>query len=100
MPIAMRPNLATASSHTLLSSTSNTPLLPWRRQAGWRLPTAFVLLLLSLACVATSVIGGAAGLSFERRVEYQRRIEQVYWKHRTATQTSGQPTPFSEAMPD
>ncbi|CAN5520558.1 hypothetical protein BH20VER1_BH20VER1_16580 [soil metagenome] len=43
-----------------------------------------------------------ATISLEQRVEYQRRIEEVHWRHRTATQAStGQSvTPFAEAMPE
>jgi N-acetylneuraminic acid mutarotase len=42
-----------------------------------------------------------ASVSFEDRVAYQRRIEEVYWRHRSSTQAPEQPvTPFAEAMPD
>src|SRR6187397_2170299 len=65
-----------ASFHRVSTSywRSFAPLRRARRMAGaLRFPAALILLLLSLVCAGKSVFGGGGwGLSFERRVEYQR----------------------------
>ena len=42
------------------------------RKSHWLIACAFMILFVSLA---------HAGLSFEDRVIYQTRIEQIYWNH-------------------
>jgi N-acetylneuraminic acid mutarotase len=45
--------------------------------------------------------GARRTLSVAERVAYQRRIEEVYWRHRAAAQPAGQPVvPFAEAVPE
>jgi hypothetical protein len=65
---------------------------------------ALTLFALSAICTLASLSVASArpgSLSFEERVAYQRRIEEVYWRHRTATQAQGQESvPFEEAMPE
>jgi N-acetylneuraminic acid mutarotase len=65
---------------------------------------AIILFALSAICALASLSAASArrgSLSFEERVAYQHRIEEVYWRHRTATQAKGeQVVPFAEAMPE
>ena len=64
-----------------------------------RIAAASLLILLAGICAVTALNQPQrSSLSLEDRVAYQRRIEEVYWRHRTATQNER--TAFSVAMPD
>ena len=66
--------------------------------------TALSLFALSAIClIAASTVATASRgtLTLDERVAYQRKIEQIYWRHRTATAQNAQaPAAFVEAMPD
>lgn len=66
--------------------------------------SASVLIILALLCTHAALSGARArrtALGLEERIEFQRRIEQVYWRYRSATQPAGQAVvSFSVAMPD
>ena len=69
-----------------------------RRVAAFTLIAAGVLCATAAFTTATTARGT---LSLERRVDYQRKIEAVYWRHRVATQKEqSAQIPFAEAMPD
>ncbi len=42
----------------------------------------------------------SGGLTMEQRVDYQRRIEEVYWRHRTENLPGAQRTAFRDAIQD
>ncbi|MBA2434439.1 MAG: hypothetical protein H0V54_05020 [Chthoniobacterales bacterium] len=65
---------------------------------------AFALIALGGLCAAAALAtayGARGSLSFEERVAYQRKVEEVYWRHRVATQKEqSAQIPFAEAMPE
>ncbi len=72
-------------------------------QAKLRLCVAVSLIALAAFCGAAALNVAHAGertLGFEERVAYQRKIEEIYWRHRSTTQSAGQTLSFAEAMPE
>src|SRR4051812_3492152 len=68
-----------------------------------RLSVAFILLLLGGIFAVTGlglVRAPRAALSLEERFAYQKRIEEVFWLHRTAMQKEGERVAFAAAVPD
>src|SRR4051812_17068397 len=65
---------------------------------------AFTLIAAGALCATAAFTTARAArgtLSLEQRVEYQRKIEAVYWRHRMATQKEqSSQVPVAEAMPD
>ena len=60
-----------------------------------------LLFLLNGLCASFSFANTQrTSLSLEQRIAYQKKIEEVYWRHRTATQNAGHTKPFEEAMPE
>src|SRR5262249_7509015 len=50
---------------------------------------------------AASLGRGPSALTFEKRVAYQRAIEEVYWRHRIWPSANSQPKPaLAEVMPE
>ena len=63
--------------------------------------TLFIAGALCAGAAFTTATAARGALSFEQRLEYQRKIEAVYWRHRMATQQEqSAQVPFAEAMPD
>jgi N-acetylneuraminic acid mutarotase len=59
-----------------------------------------VLVAVSAAAAAGRTAASAVSLSLGDRIECQAAIEQVYWRHRSATARAGSATPpFSRAVP-
>src|ERR1051325_9523769 len=68
-----------------------------------RLSVALILLFLSGIFAVTGlglVRAPRAALNLEERLAYQKRIEAVYWLHRSATQKEDERVAFDAAMPD
>jgi N-acetylneuraminic acid mutarotase len=66
--------------------------------------TTFSLFAASAICLfaaSTAATANRGGLTLDQRVDYQRKIEEVYWRHRAATTQKGQtPVSFADAMPE
>ena len=61
---------------------------------------SFLFLLTGVCAVISFANTQRTSLSLEERIAYQKKLEQVYWRHRTATQSAGQTKSFAEAMPE
>jgi len=61
---------------------------------------SFLILLGGVGAVVAVANAQRTSLSIDDRMMYQRRIEEVYWRHRTATQTGDRAVTFAEVMPD
>jgi hypothetical protein len=66
-----------------------------------RIFTASISFLFSGLCAVLAFTSTQhASLSLEDRVAYQKGIEEVYWRHRAATQLMNHPQPLGAVMPD
>ena len=69
--------------------------------AAVRIIGSSILISLGGLCAVLAFAGSQPGsLSLEERIAYQRRLEEVYWRHRAAAQIGGQVRPFTKVMPD
>ncbi|MGM9486883.1 Kelch repeat-containing protein [Ideonella sp. YS5] len=64
-----------------------------------KIPTRLLATLAALA-VSPAVWSAAGTLSLEDRVACQRAVEQVYWRHRTASSDATPRLPFEQALPE
>ena len=64
-------------------------------------PTTLCLIVMVLAASAPRASAGSPELTFSDRVEAQRAIEAVYWRHRVWPKENPEPKPaLSQVMPD